>query len=63
MYNALVSFAFNLGCGNLADIAVYLNTDSAAAATEHMKHYVNAGGQELPGLVTRRQAEVDLFYS
>ena len=62
-FDALVSFAFNLGCGNLADIAEILNTDSAAAATAHMKNYVNAGGQELPGLVRRRQAEVDLFNS
>lgn len=60
-FDALVSFAFNLGCGNLANIARTLNTGNYAAATTQMKQYVNAGGSPLPGLVRRRQAEVDLF--
>ncbi|KAL8765540.1 MAG: hypothetical protein Q9209_007411 [Squamulea sp. 1 TL-2023] len=62
-FDALVSFAFNLGCGNLRKIATKLNANDFAGATASMKQYVNAGGQQLPGLVRRRNAEVDLFNS
>ncbi|KAL8935795.1 MAG: hypothetical protein Q9211_004511 [Gyalolechia sp. 1 TL-2023] len=62
-FDALVSFTYNLGCGNLADIAVYLNRNDFSGATDAMKQYTYAGGQELPGLVRRRQEEVDLFNS
>ncbi|KAL8704489.1 MAG: hypothetical protein Q9201_002364 [Fulgogasparrea decipioides] len=62
-FDALVSFAYNLGCGNLEDIAVYLNRNDFSGATSAMKKYTHAGGKELPGLVRRRQEEVDLFNS
>ncbi|KAL8730568.1 MAG: hypothetical protein Q9166_004022 [cf. Caloplaca sp. 2 TL-2023] len=62
-FDALVSFAFNLGCGNLANIAKTLNANDFSGATAQMKKYVNAGGEALPGLVRRRNAEVDLFNS
>ena len=58
-----MSFAYNLGCGNLEDIAEYLNRDDFSGATTAMKEYVHAGGEVLPGLVRRRQEEVDLFNS
>lgn len=62
-FDALVSFAFNLGCGNLREIADDLNKNDFTGATANMKQYVNAGGNVLPGLVRRRNAEVDLFNS
>ncbi|KAL9033288.1 MAG: hypothetical protein Q9214_007586 [Letrouitia sp. 1 TL-2023] len=62
-FDALVSFAYNLGCGNLEDIAAYLNRHDFSGATSAMKEYVHAGGQVLQGLVRRRQEEVDLFNS
>ncbi|KAL6713718.1 hypothetical protein ACLMJK_008210 [Lecanora helva] len=62
-FDALVSFTYNLGCGNLATIAKTLNANDFSGATAKMKEYVHGGGQVLPGLVKRRQAEVDLFNS
>ena len=62
-FDALVSFAFNLGCGNLREIADDLNKNDFTGATANMKQYVNTGGNVLPGLVRRRNAEVDLFNS
>lgn len=62
-FDALVSFTYNLGCGNLRDIAAYLNRNDFSGATTAMKRYVHAGGQVLQGLVTRRNKEVELFNS
>ena len=62
-FDALVSFAFNLGCGNLKDIAETLNQNDFEDATKQMKEYVNAGGRPLEGLVRRRNEEVALFNS
>ncbi|MCJ1466255.1 hypothetical protein MMC07_004874 [Pseudocyphellaria aurata] len=62
-FDALVSFTYNLGCGNLKDLAPALNAHDFAKATAQMKQYVHAGGKVLNGLVKRRQAEVDLFNS
>ena len=62
-FDALVSFAYNLGCGNLKNIAENLNKNDFSGATARMKKYVYAGGNKLEGLVRRRQAEVDLFNS
>ncbi|KAI4143799.1 MAG: hypothetical protein L6R39_004450 [Caloplaca ligustica] len=62
-FDALVSFTYNLGCGNLENIAAYLNRNDFSGATTSMKKYVHAGGKVLQGLVRRRQEEVDLFNS
>ncbi|KAI4178707.1 MAG: hypothetical protein LQ346_007359 [Caloplaca aetnensis] len=62
-FDALVSFTYNLGCGNEDDIAAYLNRNDFSGATTAMKEYVHAGGEVLQGLVRRRQEEVDLFNS
>ncbi|MCJ1428268.1 hypothetical protein MMC29_006177 [Sticta canariensis] len=62
-FDALVSFAYNLGCGNLQNLAANLNAHEFAKATDQMKQYVRAGGVVVDGLVKRRQAEVDLFNS
>ncbi|KAL8653828.1 MAG: hypothetical protein Q9226_003689 [Calogaya cf. arnoldii] len=62
-FDALISFAFNLGCGNSKNIAENLNRNDFSGATARMKLYNKAGGVVLAGLVRRRQAEVDLFNS
>ena len=60
-FDALVSFTYNLGCGNLGDIAELLNKKNFDGATAAMEKYTHAGGRELEGLVTRRKKEVQLF--
>ncbi|MFC1022272.1 lysozyme [Pasteurella multocida] len=70
-FDALVSFAFNLGLGNLRRSTLvkklYLmkQTDTAsqqAVACEFLR-WNKAGGKVLLGLTRRRQAEHDLFLS
>lgn len=60
---ALVSFAFNLGAGNLkkSTLLSRLNTGDKAAAAEEFLRWTKAGGKVLNGLVYRRQAERALF--
>lgn len=58
--DALTSFAFNLGTGSIAQVTAYGSRDKETIA-EKMLLYVNAGGQVMPGLVSRRQEEVALF--
>lgn len=64
-FDALVSFAFNLGIGALQGSMLLrlLNAgDETGAAKEFLK-WKHAGGKELPGLVARRKAESELFLS
>jgi lysozyme len=64
--DALTSFAFNLGLGSLRDSTlckkVKANPNDLTIRNEFMK-WVNAGGKRLQGLVNRRQAEADLYFS
>lgn len=62
-YDALVSFTFNLGGGNLAksDLLVALNKGNYADVPPLFMQYVYARGTKLPGLVTRREAEASMF--
>ena len=57
-FDALVSFAFNLGAGNLKKLCKGRNAAQIAAA---MPQYCNAAGKTLAGLKRRREAEVVLF--
>lgn len=59
---ALTSFTYNLGCGVLPDFAGRLNAgeDANAVISQEFPKYVNAGGQQLAGLVRRRNEEVAL---
>lgn len=63
-YGALVSWAFNVGNGNVASSTLIkrLNAgeDEATVIAEELPKWNKAGGQTLPGLVRRRKAEVDL---
>lgn len=63
---ALVSFAFNCGPANLRNSTllrkVNINPNDLTIRDEFMK-WTRAGGRVLRGLVTRRQAEADLYFS
>jgi len=62
-FDALVDFTFNVGQGNLASSTLLreLNAGNTAGAAAQFLVWVYAKGVELPGLVTRRQAEAALF--
>jgi len=62
-FDALVSFTFNLGGGALAESTLLkkLNKGDYRGAQAEFGKWVHAGGQVLPGLVTRRAAEARLF--
>ena len=69
-FDALVSFAFNLGIGALRDSTLFkkvrMNSDDLTIRDEFMrwtKARVNGKLTELPGLVKRRKAEADLYFS
>lgn len=64
-FSALVSFAFNVGLGNLRSSTLLkkLNGGDYNGASEEFLRWTFAGGQQLPGLVRRRNAERALFRS
>ena len=66
-FSALVSFTFNLGAGALQDSTLRRRLNSGdnrvSIANDEFRKWVLAGGNVLPGLVRRRQAERDLFLS
>lgn len=57
-FDALVSFAFNLGQGNVKKLCVGRNINQIPSA---MQKYCKAAGKTLPGLQRRRKAEVALY--
>ncbi|MGL4747421.1 MAG: lysozyme, partial [Shewanella sp.] len=63
--DALVSFAFNVGVGALRDSTLLklLNAGNYAGAADQFTRWNKAGGKVLPGLVTRRAAEKEMFLS
>lgn len=62
-FDALVSFCFNLGGGALAESTLLklLNRGDYRGAQHQFKRWDHAGGEELPGLLRRREAEAHLF--
>lgn len=60
---ALCSFAYNVGMGNLKSSTLLrlLNEGNYDGAAEQFKEWNKAAGRVLQGLVTRRQAEAELF--
>lgn len=64
-FDALVSFAFNAGLGNLqrSTIRMKANRGEWAEAAEAFMQWTKGGGRVLPGLVKRREAEKALFLS
>ena len=57
-FDALVSFAFNLGQGNLMKLCKGRTINQVPAA---MPQYCKANGKTLPGLQRRRKAEAALY--
>ena len=65
IFDALVSFSFNVGLGNLQRSGLRMKTnrgDFDEAADEFLK-WTKAGGKALPGLVKRRNDERALYLS
>jgi len=65
MFDALVSFTYNLGAGNLgrSTLLKKLNDRDYGGAAEELLRWNKAGGKVLNGLVRRREAEKALFLS
>lgn len=62
-FNALVSLAFNLGCGGFkrSSVLALVNEGRMDDAMSAFNNYVKAGGRRLAGLVKRRKAESQMF--
>lgn len=62
-FDAMVSWVYNLGGGNLkaSTLLKVLNSGDYAGVPEQMLRWNKAGGKVLEGLTRRRQAEADLF--
>lgn len=65
MFDALVSFAYNLGLGNLkaSTLLKYVNEGKYDDAQDQFRRWINAGGIPVKGLLVRRLAEAELFGS
>ena len=64
-FDALVSFSFNVGLGNLQNstLRMKVNRSEFEAAAEQFLVWTKAGGKVLPGLVKRRTHEKEMFES
>lgn len=63
-FDALVSFAYNLGTGALkrSTLLKKVNADpNDPSIKDEFLRWVNAGGKKLKGLVLRREAEAQLY--
>jgi len=62
-FDALVDFVFNLGCGALRGSTLLrrVNAGEFALAAAEFSRWVYAGGAVVPGLLTRRLGERELF--
>jgi lysozyme len=64
-FDALVSFAFNVGLGNLqrSSIRMRYNRGDIEGAADAFLMWTKAAGRVLPGLVKRRNDERSMFLS
>lgn len=68
-FSALVSFTFNVGCGGFSSSTLLKRVNAnapvegASGIRDAFLMWVKGGGKTLPGLVTRRNAEADLYKS
>jgi lysozyme len=62
---AITDFAYNLGVGRYRASTLKRRVDSndLLGVETELKKWIRGGGKVLPGLVKRRQAEIDLFRS
>jgi lysozyme len=62
-FDAMVSWVYNLGNGNLSSSTLLkvLNSGDYAGVPAQMLRWNKAGGKVLAGLTRRRQAEADMF--
>lgn len=64
-YGALVSWAFNVGCGNEGSSTLVRRLNRGeepnTVAAEELPRWNQGDNGELPGLTRRRAAEVELF--
>ena len=63
MFDALVSFTYNLGCGAFqrSTLRMKLNRGDYESAANEFRKWNRAGGSRLRGLVRRRETERNLF--
>jgi lysozyme len=65
-FDALVSFAYNVGTNALKNSTLLKKLNVNAndpTIRDEFKKWVKAGGKTLKGLVTRRNEEADLYFS
>jgi lysozyme len=62
-FDALVSFTYNVGRGALSQSTLLrlLNVGNYPEAAKQFVRWVYGGGVKLPGLISRREAERELF--
>jgi lysozyme len=62
-YDAIVSWCFNLGCGNLraSTLLLVLNSGELDAVSEQIVRWNKSKGKALAGLTRRRKSEATLF--
>lgn len=62
--DALTSFVFNLGAGRFrgSTLRAKINRGAFDEVPDELRKWVYGGGQKLPGLVLRREAEVALWF-
>ena len=62
-FDALVSWAFNIGCGAVAKSTLVrkLNAGDRKGAADELLRWNKAGGKVLAGLTRRRRAEREMF--
>jgi lysozyme len=62
-FDALVSFSYNVGVGNLKSSTLLkkLNKGDYIGASKEFIKWNKGGGMVLPGLIRRRKAETELF--
>jgi lysozyme len=64
-FDSLVCWTYNMGIGRLREADCTwlreLNKGNYSVVPEQLKRWTKVGGKELPGLVTRRNDEANLF--
>ena len=63
-YAALCDFVYNVGGGNFkrSTLLKVVNAGEFDRVPFQLRRWVKAGGRELPGLKTRREREIELFF-